>query len=84
MGVPPPAQEVANVTGPPPAGNCGGLAVSVQPDGAELVPTVTVVVAGADDPAALEAVTENVDVAVTLTTWLGVEVVGFTLGPVHV
>ena len=41
-------------------------------------------VAGADDPAALEAVTENVDVAVTLTSWLGVAVLGFTLGPVQV
>jgi len=72
-------QEVVNVTEPPPAGNCDGLAVSAQPDGA----TVTVAVAVFDGPAALDAVTENVDVAVTLTGWLGVEVLGFTLGPVH-
>jgi len=44
---------------------------------------LTVTVAGEDEPAVLDAVTENVDVAVTLTCWLGVEVLGFTLGPVH-
>ena len=77
-------QEVVNVTEPPPVGNCEGLAVSVQPDGAAFVATLTVMVAGADDPAELEAVTENVDGAVTLTSWLGVAVVGFTFGPVQV
>ena len=39
--------------------------------------------AGGAEPAALEAVTENIDVAVTLTVWLDDEVLGITLGPVH-
>jgi hypothetical protein len=73
-----------NVTLPPfdVSGLGLGMAFAVHRVGVPLA-TVTVAFAWGAGPAVLEAITEKVEVAVTLTVWLDVTVVGATPGPVH-